>query len=106
MGIYDEEEPSVFQKYRVIIVCGLIAAIAIVVVVWPENSSVETSRSHARTKRSVYDRFVAAVPPRAPPSAVPLIHLPPPMESEQKMIAQEPVNAAESKPGAKRRAGQ
>ena len=94
MGAYEEEEQSFFQKHRVIIGCALIAAIA--VAVWFGQGL------FGRTARPRQEHNVILVnlpppplpPPPPPPSQLP----PPPTESEQKMIAQEPVTEIESKP--------
>jgi periplasmic protein TonB len=95
MGDYQEEEQGVFQKYRVIIGCALVAAIAIVV--WFGQRRVD------RTSRPRQEQHFILVnlppPPSLPaPVRVPPQSLPTPTESKQEMIAQEPVNEAESKP--------
>jgi len=92
MGAYEEEEQSVFQKYRVIIGCGLIAAIAI--------AGWFGQRVFVRTSPSRQEQHVILVNlPPPPPLPPPPAQLPPtPTESEQKMIEQEPVNEMESKP--------
>jgi len=94
MGVYDEEELGLFQQYRVLIVCGIIAAIAIAV--WFAKGRFETSRARQDQRIVMIDLPPppAVTPPPPPPSKLP----PPPMETEQKMIAQEPVNAVEAKP--------
>ena len=94
MGIYDDEEPSFFQKYRVLIVCGILASIAITV--WVAKGQFEISRSRQDQKMVMVDLapLPTVLPPPPPPSQLP----PPPMETEQKMITQDPVNAIDSKP--------
>ena len=94
MGVYDEEVPSWFQKYRVLVVCGILAAIAIAV--WFAKGSFDVSRARQDQKMVMIDLPPppSVAPPPPPPSQLP----PPPMESEQRMIAQEPIAAAESKP--------
>ncbi|HVM59338.1 MAG TPA: TonB C-terminal domain-containing protein [Verrucomicrobiae bacterium] len=96
MGVYEEDEPSFFQKHRVIVGCGLVAALAIAV--WFGQKLVnQTSRSH-QEQRMVMVRLppppVTPPPPPPPRSQLP----PPPTESEQKMIAQVPVVDMETKP--------
>lgn len=94
MGIYDEEVPSFFQKYRVLVVCGILTAIALVV--WFAKGKFETSRSRYDQNTVMVDLPPppSVMPPPPPPSQLP----PPPMENEERMIAQEPMAAAESKP--------
>lgn len=95
MGVYDEEEPGIFQKYRVLIACGLIAAIAIVV--WFSKGRFDqTSRSRQDQKLIMAD--LPPPPSLSPPPPSPSQLPPAPTENEQKMIEQEPVNALESKP--------
>jgi len=94
MGAYDEEEPSGSQKYRVLAGCGLIAAIA--TAVWFGQRRFDRT-SHPRQEQHV---ILVNLPPPPPlpspprPSQLP----PPPTESDQKMIAQEPVSETASKP--------
>jgi outer membrane biosynthesis protein TonB len=94
MGIYDEEVPSVFHKYRVLIVCGILTAIAIAV--WFAKGRFEIARASQERKMVMVDLPPppSAVPP-PPPSQLPP---PPPMETEQRMVTQDPVAEAESKP--------
>ena len=92
MGIFDEEEPSVFQKYGLIIGFSVVSAIA--VALWFGRRQFEgTSRPRQEQNMILVNLPPAPLPPPPAPS-----QLPPPTESEQKMIAQEPVNAMESKP--------
>lgn len=94
MSAYEEEEPGILQKYRVIIGCGLAAAIAITV--WFGQ------RHFDRPSRSRHEQNVILVnlpPSQPPPPPPPPSQLPPTLAaSEQQMVAQEPVNAMESKP--------
>jgi len=94
MGAYEEEEPGVFQQYRVIIGGSLIATIAIAV--WFGQ------KHFAQTSRPRQEQHLILVnlppPPPPPPPRPPTQSPPPPAESEQKMIEQVPVNAMESKP--------
>lgn len=94
MGIYDEEVPSVFQKYRVLIVCGILTVIALPV--WSVKGRFEASRGRQDHKMVMIDLppLSSVVPPPPLPSQLP----PPPMETEQRMIAQEAVASVESKP--------
>lgn len=95
MGIYDEEAPSSLHQYRVLIVCGILAAIAIAV--WFAKGRFDTSRTRPDQKLVMVD-LPAPAPVAPPPPPANKLPPPPPMETEQKMIAQEPVNAVESKP--------
>ena len=95
MGAYEEEEPGVFQKYRLLIGGGLVAILAIAV-------GFGLSRFHP-TARPRREQNIVMVnlppPPPLPPPPRPRIESPPPStESEPKMITQEPVNENESKP--------
>jgi periplasmic protein TonB len=95
MRYYEEEERDSFQKYRAIIGCGLIAAIAIAV--WfGQRFFRQTSRP--RQEQRVVMVNLPPPPVRAAPPPPPAQPPPIPTESEQKMIAQEPVSETESKP--------
>jgi protein TonB len=90
MGAYDEEEQSAFQKHHVIIGCGLVVAIGIAV--WFGQRRFDRTSRPRQEQNVILVNLPPPLPP--PPSQLP----PPPTESEQKMIAQEPVNEMESKP--------
>jgi hypothetical protein len=95
MGIYDEEAPSFLQRYRVLVVCGILTALAIVV--WFAKGSFDLSRARQNQNMVMVDlppppSSMVPLPP--PPSQLP----PPPMENEQRMITQDPVAAVDSKP--------
>jgi protein TonB len=93
MGVYEEEEPSAFQKYQVVIGCGLIAAIA--TAVWFGHKRFDRN-SHSLQEQHV---ILVNLPPPPLPSPPPPSQLPPPpTETEQKMIEQEPVSEPEAKP--------
>lgn len=94
MGAYEDEEPGAFQKYRVIIGCGLIAAIA--TAVWFGQKRFNRT-SHARQEQRVILVNLPPPPPLPPPAPRPSQLPPPPAASEQKMIMQAPVNEVESK---------
>jgi periplasmic protein TonB len=95
MRAYEEEERSAFQKYRAVLVCGLVAVIA--VAVWfVQKHSVRAT--HSRQEQNVVLVNLPPPPllppaPRPPPQSAP-----PPAESQQKMIEQVPVNEPETKP--------
>src|SRR5580693_8451012 len=93
MGAYEEEEQSAFQKYRVVLGCGLVAVIAVAVWFGQKHS--------ARASRPRQEQNVILVnlppPPPVPPAPRPPSQSPPPTESQQKMIEQAPVNETETK---------
>jgi protein TonB len=96
MGAYDEEEPSASQKYRAIIGCVLVVAIA--TAVWFGLKHLGQA-SHSRQEHRVILVNLPPPPPLPPPAPRPSqLPPPPPTESEQKMIVQAPVNEAETKP--------
>ena len=95
MDVYEEEERSAFQRYRVIIGCGLVAVIA--VVVWfGQKHFARASRPRPASNLILVN---LPPPPPLPPTPRPSSPSPPPpTESQQKMIEQAPVNETESKP--------
>lgn len=93
MGAYEEEDPGVLRKYRLIIIGGVIVAIGLAV--WFIQRRFERS-SHSRQDRDV---VMVNLPPAPPPPPAPVpAQTPPPTETESKMIAQDPVNEMETKP--------
>jgi len=94
MGAYEEEEPSVFHRYRVIIGCGFMALIG--VAVWFGRRNFDQPSRPRREQNVVLVNLPP--PPPLPPPPRPQAQPLPPMESEQKMVTQEPVNETESKP--------
>ena len=95
MGTYEEEEQSTFQKYRVILGCGLAAVIAVAAWFGQRHS---TRASRPRPEQNVILVNLPPPPPVAPAPRPPSQSPPPPVESQQKMIEQAPVNETETKP--------
>jgi periplasmic protein TonB len=95
MSIYEEEERSAFQKYRVVLGCGLVAVIAVAVWFGQKHSA---RASHPRQEQNVI-LVNLPPPPPVPPAPRPLLQsAPPPAESQPRMIEQVPVNETETKP--------
>ena len=95
MGAYEDDEPSFFQKHRLLIAGGGLAALAIAL--WLGKGRFDTSRARSEQRMVLID-----LPPPPPPAAPPPppTHVTPPPQTEQKMMEQEPVSAEESKPDA------
>jgi len=93
MGAYDEDDPTFFEKYRLII--GGVIIVGIGVAVWFCQGAFEhASRASQEQRMVMVDLPPPAPPPPPPPSQAP----PPPAENDDKMISQEPVDAMETKP--------
>ena len=93
MGAYEDDDPSFFQKHRLLIGGGCLAVLAIAV--WFGKGQFDNSRSRSEQRMVMID----LPPPPPPPTPVtPPPRVTPPPQMEQKMIEQEPMNTTESKP--------
>jgi outer membrane biosynthesis protein TonB len=95
MDAYEDEERSAFQKYRVILGCGLVAVVAVLVWFGQKHS---TRASRPRQEQNVILVNLPPPPPVPPAPRPPPQSAPPPAESQQKMIEQAPINETEPKP--------
>ncbi len=93
MGLYEEDEPSSFRKYRVLIGCVVVAALVIAVTLG-QRLLKQSSRSHQQQDFIM----VNMPPPPAPPPPPTPSQTRPPSESDEKMIEQVPVDEMETKP--------
>jgi hypothetical protein len=95
MRVYEEDEPSFFQKHRVMIGCGFLAALAIAV--WFGQRLFEQNSRPRREQNFILVNVPPPppLPPPPPPSQAPP---PPPESDDNKMIEQAPVDQMETKP--------
>jgi hypothetical protein len=89
MDPYEDQEPSFFQKHKVIILCGLVAIIA--VAVWRGRKRFEHKSQSLSQDNFMFVNLPPSLPPLPPPP-------PPPQEVKQEMISQEEVDPSETKP--------